>query len=263
MGLNDSTLRAHGVTFTYPRTSTAALTDITVELPAGQALAVVGESGSGKSTLGRLLSGQTAPDEGSVFIERADGVALASGHLPFRRAVQVVFQDPSTSFSPKTSVGAVLHRPLRLIGVRSRSERDARVTDLLARVSLPSDPAFLRQQAASLSGGQKQRLAIARALTVDPEFLIADEAISALDVTVAARLIDVFRQLISDLGVGVLFITHDLAVARSLCGDVLVMRNGEVVEQGSTATVMFRPQHPYTKELIAAHPVPEFSSDSH
>ncbi|MGI6877671.1 ATP-binding cassette domain-containing protein [Microbacterium sp. gxy059] len=210
---------------------TLAVDEVSLELRRGEALGIVGESGSGKSTLARLLIGQEAPDGGEILRDPDAGVRL-------------VPQDPFGSFDPRHVVGRILRDARR--GPRA-PEPDA----LLARVGL--SPSLLDRRPASLSGGQRQRVAIARALAAQPDVLVCDEPVSALDVTTQAGILDLLASLQRDEGLSLVFISHDLAVVRRVSDRVLVMRDGRAVEQGPTEAVWASPAHPFTKELIAAH----------
>jgi peptide/nickel transport system ATP-binding protein len=216
----------------------AALDDVSIEVRAGEAVGVVGESGSGKTTLARCLVG----------LERAQGGAIAwEGGEPPARRVQIVFQDPASALNPAMTIGAALTEALRA-GGRDRSGVD----ELLDRVGLPA--AYARRRPAALSGGEQQRVAIARALAPGPRLLICDEAVSSLDVSVQAQILNLLRGLHADLGLALLFITHDLAVVRQMATRLYVMRHGRVVEHGDTDAVLFQPTDPYTRALFSAVP---------
>ncbi|UVY84610.1 ABC transporter ATP-binding protein [Brachybacterium sp. NBEC-018] len=222
-------------------------TDLTVR--PGDSIGVAGESGSGKTTLARIVLGLTAPDAGQV---RIAGREVTRGDRALRRIVQPVFQNPHSSFDPSRSVGWSVLEPVRALGGVPRARRGELRDTLLRDVGL--DPALAGRRPDELSGGQLQRAAIARALAVSPQLLVCDEAVSALDVTVQAQILALLARLQQERGLALVFITHDLAVLRELCRDVIVMRRGEVVERGVTAHVFDDPQHAYTRELIAAIP---------
>jgi len=222
-------------------------TDLTVR--PGDSIGVAGESGSGKTTLARIVLGLTAPDAGEV---RIAGREVTRGDRALRRIVQPVFQNPHSSFDPSRSVGWSVLEPVRALGGVPRARRGELRDTLLRDVGL--DPALAGRRPDELSGGQLQRAAIARALAVSPQLLVCDEAVSALDVTVQAQILALLARLQQERGLALVFITHDLAVLRELCRDVIVMRRGEVVERGVTAHVFDDPQHAYTRELIAAIP---------
>ena len=222
-------------------------TELTVR--PGDGIGIAGESGSGKTTLARLVLGLTDPDEGTVHI---GGRPVSRGDRRIRRIVQPVFQNPHSSFDPARTVGWSVLEPVRALAPRSRSAGRELLTRLLTDVGL--DPALRTRRPDELSGGQLQRVAIARALAVSPRVLVCDEAVSALDVTVQAQILTLLSRLQIERDLALVFITHDLGVLRQLCRDVLVMRDGEVVERGRTAAVFDQPEHEYTRELISAIP---------
>ena len=222
-------------------------TELTVR--PGDGIGIAGESGSGKTTLARIVLGLTDPDEGTVHI---GGRPVSRGDRRIRRTVQPVFQNPHSSFDPARTVGWSVLEPVRALAPRSRSARRELLTTLLTDVGL--DPALGARRPDELSGGQVQRVAIARALAVSPRVLVCDEAVSALDVTVQAQILTLLSRLQIERDLALVFITHDLGVLRQLCRDVLVMRDGEVVERGRTAAVFDQPGHEYTRELISAIP---------
>ena len=226
-----------------------AVKGVSFDLAEGESLAVVGESGSGKSSLARAVLGLERLAGGSVTLE---GVA-ASNARQFRRRAQIVFQDPVGSFDPRWRVEQIVAEPLHLEPARgTTAERARRVAEALADVGLGDDA--LRRYPHEFSGGQRQRIAIARALILAPKLVVLDEAVSALDVSTRARVLDLLAELRERRGLSYLFITHDLAVARVISDRVLVMQNGAVVEQGETARVFAAPNHAYTRKLLSASP---------
>lgn len=228
------------------------LNEVSLQLRAGQTLGVVGESGSGKSTLGRILLGLEQPDQGRVEFAGSDWLALgAEQKRRARQGIQVVFQDPLASFDPRYSVLRVLSEALALAGV-PRSLQRAEAVALLERVQLPAS--VLERRPLELSGGQRQRIAIARALAMKPRLLICDEPVSALDVSVQARILALLAELKAELNLACLFISHDLGVVEQVSDHVLVMQAGRVVEQGSAAQVLGQPRHAYTRALLDAVP---------
>jgi len=232
-----------------------AVETVSLELREGRCMGLVGESGCGKTTTGRMIVGLDKPTSGEVVL---DGVPLrgAAGRVDkkARRRVQMIFQDPQSSLDPRMTAAQSVGEPLRVSGV-SRRETAARVTALLERVGL--DDEIGKRMPAALSGGQRQRLGIARALALEPSFIVADEPTSALDVSVRAQVVNLLRDLQRELGLGMVFISHDLSTVRYLCDDVAVMYLGRIVEQGPTETVFGNPQHPYTRALLEAVLVPD------
>ncbi len=224
-----------------------AVTEFSLAIGRGEAVGLVGESGSGKSTIGRLLLGLLAPSEGTV---RLDGRPLGGAAL--RRRMQLVFQDPYSSLDPRRRVGAQVADGLAIHRLGTRAERAARVAALLAQVGLP--PEHAHRYPHEFSGGQRQRIGLARALATGPEFLVADEPVSALDVSVQAQVLALLADLRLRLGLALLFISHDLPVVRSLCDRVVVLYLGRVMEEGPAEAVFGRPAHPYTRALLSASP---------
>lgn len=227
-----------------------AVNEVSLTLAPGEALGVVGESGCGKSTIARTVAGLATPTSGSV---RLGATQLGRRRSPrFARRIQMVFQDPVSSLNPRMTVGAMLAEVLRAHRVVERSAIPARCEELMTQVGLPVE--VLRQRPRNLSGGQRQRVGIARALAPQPEVLILDEAIASLDVSVQASVLDLLRGLRRELGVSMVFISHDLAAVRGLCSRVAVMYLGRIVEIGPVDEVLRHPAHPYTRALISAEP---------
>ncbi|MBA1345534.1 ABC transporter ATP-binding protein [Rhizobium sp. WYCCWR 11146] len=230
----------------------AALDNVSLTIAAGETLGLVGASGSGKSTLSRILLRLVAADAGSIRFEGEDWLALNGAPLRRRRArMQMVFQDPLAAFNPVASVGAVLDDPLRIHGV-ARDRRSGEIVDLLERVGLTADHAARPVRA--LSGGQRQRVAIARAIATRPSLLVLDEAVSALDVTVRGRILELLVDLQKEQGIACLFISHDLAVVRAVSHRIAVMDGGRIVEIGPAAAVVATPQSEAARALVAAVP---------
>ncbi|MGG5818053.1 ABC transporter ATP-binding protein [Falsiroseomonas sp. HW251] len=230
-----------------------AVAGVDAEVARGEALGVVGESGSGKSTLGRLLLGLLAPTGGSVTF---DGAPLprpgSAAWRKLRSRMGIVFQDPFGSLDPRRSVGAQIADGIEIHGGLSAAQRAEQVKALLARVGL--DPARADAFPHEFSGGQRQRVGIARALATGPDFLMADEPVSALDVSIQAQVVKLLAQLRRDLGLAMVFISHDLHVVRHLCDRVAVMYLGRVMEEGPASEVFAWPLHPYTRALLSATP---------
>jgi len=223
----------------------------------GETLGIVGESGSGKSTLGRLVLRLEEPTSGRVIFNGRDISDLTRQELkPLRKEMQVVFQDPYSSLNPRMPVWESVVEPLTAHGLAgSRSEKRDKAASLFARVGL--DPKFLDRLPHQFSGGQRQRIGIARAIALAPRLIVADEPITALDVSIQAQIVNLFLDLQEELGLGYLFITHDLRMVEHLCHRVAVMLRGRIVEIGETAQVFENPQHAYTRALISAAPIPD------
>jgi len=237
-----------------PGTTTfTAVDDVSFEVPRGGTLGIVGESGSGKSTTARIVAKLIEPTSGTLEFDGVD-VTTANGRglAAFRSNVQVVFQDPFSSLNPRHTVERIITAPLDYQGISPKGGKRALVRELLERVGLNPDHA--QRYPAQFSGGQAQRIGIARALAVSPKLVICDEAVSALDVSVQAKVITLLNSLQVELGLSYVFIAHDLAVVRQIADTVAVMSRGRIVEQGDRDEVFERPQHEYTKALLAAVP---------
>jgi oligopeptide transport system ATP-binding protein len=239
-------LDARGLTKRFG--SFAAVNDVSFTLPKGGSLGVVGESGSGKSTTARMLVGLETPTAGRVVFA---GGPERSRKRSARR-VQMIFQDPYHSFDPRMTIGQAVEEALRLHFGGTRSERRRRVAELLDQVGLSARQAEAYPR--SLSGGQRQRAAIARAIGIKPEILVLDEAVAALDVSIQAQVLVLLDEIRADTGTSYVFVSHDLAVVRYITDDVIVMRQGKVVESGRTEQVLASPQHPYTRLLMDSVP---------
>ena len=242
----------------FGRKEFRAVKGATFQLRQGHTLGVVGESGSGKTTMGlallRLHEPSGGPVGGSVTFDGIDLLALSKGAmLPMRKRIQVVFQNPYASLNPRFTVGQTLVEPMTIHGVGSNAEdREARARALLVKVGLTE--AAMDKYPHEFSGGQRQRVAIARCLTLDPEVLVLDEAVSALDVSVQAQVLNLLKDLQDELGLAYIFISHDLAVVRFMADEVLVMKDGEVIEQAGVAQILDAPQQEYTRRLLGAIP---------
>ena len=212
------------------------LHDVTFDVRHGEILGLLGESGTGKSTLSRAILGMIKPDQGSI--------------THYTKRPQMIFQDPYSSLNPAYTVGWIMEEPLRIYGKYDGPERKRRVREMLSRVELPEE--VLTARPAELSGGQRQRVSIATALIQRPRFLIADEPVSALDVTIQAQILKLLKNLRDELDLSYLFISHDLNVVYQLCDRVLVMKRGRIVEQGTVSKIFDHPKEDYTKQLLAA-----------
>lgn len=212
------------------------LRDVTFDLRNGEILGLVGESGTGKSTLAKAILGMVRPDSGEI--------------IHHTKRPQMIFQDPYSSLNPAYTVAWILEEPLRIFGKYDGRERKRRVREILDRVELPEE--CLAAKPSELSGGQRQRVSIAAALIQRPKFLIADEPVSALDVTIQAQILQLLKKLNQELGLSYLFISHDLNVVYQLCDRVMVMKSGQIVEQGSVDEIFNHPRQDYTRQLLAA-----------
>ena len=233
-----------------------AVDDVSFTIERGRTLGLVGESGCGKSTLGRAVLNLHAPTAGQV---RLNGELLDSGDrqalLAQKKAMQIIFQDPFASLSPRRTVAQIIREPLDVHRVGTVAERRERVEGLLNVVGLRSNA--LNRYPHEFSGGQRQRIGIARALALDPQFIVADEPVSALDVSVQSQVLNLIEKLQAELGIAFLFISHDLAVIQHVSDEVAVMYLGKIVEQAAAADIYQTPQHPYTRALLSAIPVPD------
>jgi oligopeptide transport system ATP-binding protein len=230
-----------------------AVDAVSLDIHAGETLGLVGESGSGKSTLGRLVLRLIEPTSGSVRFDGIDLLAANSGEMRrLRRNMQIIFQDPFGSLDPRMRVEDVVAEPLVIHESLKRTERRTRVAELLSAVGL--DGSAARRYPHEFSGGQRQRIGIARALALKPKFIVADEPVSALDVSVGAQIVNLLAQLQRDLGLTYLFISHSMPVVRYLATRIAVMYRGKIVEVGPTEQIVSAPQHPYTRSLLEATP---------
>jgi peptide/nickel transport system ATP-binding protein len=230
---------------------------VDLDIPRGHALGLVGESGSGKTTLGRTMVRLLMPTAGVLRYDGHDITASDERALrPLRAKLQMIFQNPQSSLNPRLTIARTLMRPLEAFGRGDgRTARRMRAGDLLEIVGLPKS--FLDRYPHELSGGQRQRVGIARAIALEPEFIVADEIVSGLDVSSQAQILLLLRRLRERLNLTLVFISHDLSVVRVLCDQVAVMSNGEIVERGPTARVFEAPQHAYTRELLESVPLPD------
>jgi peptide/nickel transport system ATP-binding protein/oligopeptide transport system ATP-binding protein len=255
----DPLLQVHGLRIHFPlggrwfgrREWVHAVDGVDLEVRRGEIFGLVGESGSGKTTLGRAVLRLVEPTTGTVQFDGIDLLALRGRRLrKMRRRFQIVFQDPYRSLSPRMQIQSLIAEPLRLHHIVAEDEIDKRVLELLDAVGL--EPYFRFRYPHEMSGGQRQRVAIARAMALEPDFLVADEPVSALDVSVQAQILNVLLELQRRVGIAMLFITHDLAVVERIADRVAVMHRGKIVEAGDTERVLEHAEHPYTQRLLAA-----------
>lgn len=239
-----------------PPKSHVAVDDVSFSLYRGEILGLAGQSGSGKSTVARCLTRLVTPDSGAISLAGEDVRTVSGASLrEVRRRMQMIYQDPYTSLNPRMTVGAAIIEAGRVHRQAGSDDPQRFVSRLLEQVGLPSGTALRRPR--ELSGGQRQRVAIARSLAVGPDVLIADEAVSALDVSVQAQLLNLFVDLRDQLGLSILFISHQLAVLAEVCDRVAIMNRGRIVEIGAATDVFSSPRDAYTRELLAAHPDPD------
>ncbi len=233
-----------------------ALKGVNLSVAPGETVGLVGESGSGKTTIGRVILGQTMAQTGSIIFN-GDDITHASRarRRALGRDIQVVFQDPYGSLNPVRSIGQTLAEPLIGEAGLTRTAIATRVADILQKVGMPADTAS--RYPAQFSGGQRQRIAIARAVIARPKLIICDEPVSALDLSVQAQVLNLLNQLQREMGLSLLFISHDLTVVRHVSRRTIVLYRGEIVEEGATESLHENPQHPYTKALLAAAPIPD------
>ena len=229
------------------------LNNVSIALKRGETVGLVGESGSGKTSLGRSLLRLYEPSEGQLFFDGEDITHAGAAALkPLRRRMQMIFQDPQSSLNPRHTVGNILSTALKLNGLDASEKSIAAVLD---RVGLPSSA--IRRYPHQLSGGQRQRVSIARAVALKPDFVVADEIVSGLDVSTQAQVLDLLKGLRSEMGLALAFISHDLSVVRSLCERVVIMKDGQIIEEGGTAEVFSAPRTAFTRTLIDSIPLPE------
>ena len=238
----------------FSRKPFRAVNDVSFRLPKGKTVGLVGESGSGKSTLGLTLMRLHTATAGEVWLDGKNLLALSSDEFQsYRRRIQIIFQNPHASLNPRFTVGKIITEPMRIHAIgATQEERTSLAIELMNKVGLP--PSSLRKYPHEFSGGQRQRIAIARCLTMKPDVLICDESVSALDVSIQAQVLNLLQDLQDEFGMSYLFISHDLAVVKYISDTILVMQNGEVVERADADEIYHRPQHPYTKQLLAAVP---------
>ena len=245
--------------FSFVRQQVKAVDDVSFTLLPGQTLGLVGESGCGKSTLGRALLRLQEPNSGQIFFEGRDILQMNRAELKAqRRDMQIIFQDPFASLSPRRTVAQTVCEPLDVHGIGSPLERRKRVEELIELVGLRA--AVLNRYPHEFSGGQRQRIGIARALALNPKLIVADEPVSALDVSVQSQVLNLIKDLQRQLGVSFIFISHDLAVIQHISDVVAVMYLGRIVEQAAVSSLYTSPKHPYTQALLSAVPAPHPAS---
>ncbi len=240
-----------------PRQIVKAVDDVSLDIYPGETLGLVGESGCGKSSLGRTIVKINRPTAGTIKIDGRDIANLRGEELrQFRRNVQMIFQDPYASLDPRMTVGEIIREPMNVHHIYpSRAEQDARVVELLRIVGLKPD--HIRRYPHEFSGGQRQRISIARTLALNPRFIICDEPISALDVSIQAQIINLLKQVQREMGIAYLFIAHDIGMVKHISDRIGVMYLGHLVELGESSELYFKPLHPYTQALLSAIPIPD------
>jgi peptide/nickel transport system ATP-binding protein len=231
-----------------------AVDDVSFSIARGEVVGLVGESGSGKTTVGRALLRLIEPSSGEVKFEGVDVVKLSKNDLRgYRRRMQIIFQDPFASLNPRMTVGDIIGEALQIHNLSPGAARGAKIANLLERVGMR--PEAVRRYPHEFSGGQRQRIGIARALAVDPTFIVADEPVSALDVSIQAQVVNLIQDLQQEMGLTMLFIAHDLSVVEYLCDRVIVMYLGRIMEVSTSQELYLNPKHPYTEALLSAAPI--------
>ena len=240
-----------------PKQIVKAVDDVSLDIYPGETLGLVGESGCGKSSLGRTIVKINRPTSGTIKVDGRDIANMRGDELrQFRRNVQMIFQDPYASLDPSMTVGEIIREPMNVHHIyHTRAEQDARVVELLRIVGLKPD--HIRRYPHEFSGGQRQRISIARTLALNPKFIICDEPISALDVSIQAQIINLLKQVQREMGIAYLFIAHDIGMVKHISNRIGVMYLGHLVELGDSSELYFKPMHPYTQALLSAIPIPD------
>src|SRR5208282_3912174 len=235
-----------------------AVDGVSFTVEKGDVFGLVGESGSGKTTTGRITAGLTKPTQGHVTVDGTEIFSLKKTELrKFRKRMQLVYQDPLSSLNPKMTIGDAIGEPLRYLGDEKSSKRRDKIIKLLTDVGLSPPESFYARYPHQLSGGQRQRVVIARAISIGPEYLVADEPVAMVDVSVRAQIMDLLLTMQRQLNLTILLITHDLAVAKYMCNKIAVMYLGKIMEYGKTEDLFKNPLHPYTQALLQAVPIPD------
>jgi peptide/nickel transport system ATP-binding protein len=241
-----------------PGETVHAVDDVTFNVERGDVFGLVGESGSGKTTTGRVTAGLTSPTDGRVTFDGVDMFSIRkSEQRKLRKRIQLVYQDPLSSLNPKMTIGDAVSEPLRYLSNEPALKSQDHVSELLERVGLSPADSFYYRYPHQLSGGQRQRVVIARALSIGPEYLVADEPVAMVDVSVRAQIMDLLLTMQRELKLTILLITHDLAVAKYMCNKIAVMYLGKIMEYAQTEDLFKKPLHPYTQALLAAVPIPD------
>jgi len=246
----------HGGIFSRVVANVKAVEDVSFEVKRGEVVGLVGESGSGKTTAGRSILRLIEPTSGEIIFDGTDIAKLPKGKMrEFRKEMQIIFQDPFASLNPRMSVGDIIGEAMTIHNLARGKAKEERVADLLERVGL--SPNHMRRYPHEFSGGQRQRIGIARALAVDPQFIVADEPVSALDVSIQAQVVNLLQDLKDELGLTLLFIAHDLGVVEYISDRVVVMYLGRIMEIAPSKDLYANPVHPYTEALLSAVPIPD------